>query len=91
MPDIGHDQTGHQGVVQLCRTLEHAAVVEYLHQLAGGDATLGCVVGVQEDALLTLDTLLVLCVAVLAVEKRVRLGRDDVEWIALGQLWVRVG
>ncbi len=63
MPDIGPDQAGHQSVVQLCGALEQAAVVEYLNQVAGDDAALGCVVGMQEDALLALEALLVLCVA----------------------------
>jgi hypothetical protein len=43
-------QCGHlDKVVGVRGALEGAAVVVYLDQLAGGDATLGRVVGVQED------------------------------------------
>ena len=90
MPDVGHHQARHQRVVQLRGALERPAIVEHLDHIVGADTALGGV-RVQENLLFTLDPPLILGIAVLAVEERVRLRRDNAERLALGQLRARVG
>ena len=88
MTDVGHHQPGDQIGLIHRRPLEGAAVVEHPHQVAFLDAAFGGVGGVDEHPLPALDLLLVRRVAVLAVEERVRFGRDDAQREAFGEFGI---